>query len=178
MSVDAALAKQVLEYVVPFDRGKTWRGRLDEDLSINEKAINIELAEHPAKFAWWASLHVLARARRDDIKRKFGLLYYELKAEYVKKLPVTEKKPTKDMVDEYVETHKRYQEMEVQLLDAGTDVEKLYVAREAMTQRRDSLIAMATNLRRELDVDPGRKAEHASRLERDYDEQRNERSRE
>lgn len=161
------MGQQPIPLEIRLRTGKTWRCDLTDEVEIDETRINRELGEHPAKFAWFATLGAEARRYRDDLKRRLDLLEIELRKEFLAGVLPDEKKPTKDAIDAYITESHRFQKMEQELIEATYQQDILYAAREAMTHRRDMLVTIATNLRRELDVDLGRTAERQSRRERD-----------
>jgi hypothetical protein len=178
MATDPVILKEVFEYEIPFQRGKTWKGRLDEDLAFNEKSLDAELMTHAAKFAWWASLHASAKSRRDDIKRQLKLMEYDLRDELLDGLPEGEKKPTEPAIEAFIQRHRKYVDLEVKLRAATADVERLDVARDAMTQRKDMLMASSASQRREqASTNLDSKADRAARLEEGYDQRRREEQR-
>jgi len=127
------------------------QARIDPDL----EGLNQALADHPGRFAWWSVLETLARAQVDDLESQMELLNAELFDEYQRRLtdPGGKGKPTLDTIKGHVVQDPRYQEVTKLLLNARTDLNYVSVGRWTMVHRKDSLLAIASNLRAEMDYD-------------------------
>lgn len=155
------------EWTVKTPNGKDWRINFYDEVVVDERKINQELAEHPAKFALWATMHGEAKERVAYLELERDRLESDLGNELVNDTPAGEKKPTEKQIELYVTGHEKYRKLENELLKVKALQERLYIARDAMTHRRDVLVALATNLRREMDVDLGRRASRIAETERE-----------
>ena len=105
--------------------------------------LNVALAEHPAKAAWWGVLRVRAQSRVADLKAAQETLHAELYG-----------KQTEGTVDARkgaVLLDKRYQDASAAVRAAQEDLGMLEVARDALRDRKDVLLEVARNLRAEAD---------------------------
>jgi len=152
------LRDQFAEWTVTTPNGKPWKINFYDDVVIDERNIDVELAEHPAKFALWATMHSEAKDAVAVLKLKMDRLEADLVDEHKNSVAAGEKKPTDKETAAYVVRHRKYRELEDDKLKQDKVVDRMQVARDAMTHRRDMLVALATNIRRQLDVDLARKA--------------------
>lgn len=160
---------------VRLDEKQRFTANLDDDLVIDQADIINEMAQQSSKFAWWAGLHIAACGLRDDLKRELDLLEAKLASEI--RPEQGEKQPTEKRIKQEVLQNKEYQKLNARYLEAKRQVDVLYVGREALTQRKDMLVSMATSLRRERDGDPGRHADNIAALEERERQLREERGR-
>lgn len=140
--------------------------RFDEDLeqqamiTPNVEALNDGLAKNPARFAEWAMLEALARAEVDGLVSNIATLDSDLKeleaAVYLEVIR-REEKLTVDAVKATVTTDPRRlslivrrKELETARLAAKDVLEKVMVGRKTMEQKKDSLLALASNWRSEM----------------------------
>ena len=145
--------------------------RFDEDLATqamitpNIEALNEALATNPARFGEWAMLEALAREEHDKILGNIAALDSDIKdaeaeiyLEVVEApLPPVAKPPTVDAVKARVTIDPRRREMaerrrglEVASLAAKASLEKIAVGRKTIEQKRESLLALASNWRQEM----------------------------
>jgi hypothetical protein len=148
-----------------------YQTNLDDALAIDRDNIDEELSMQAQKFGFWGSLHIAACGLRDDLKRDLDLLEAQLASE----IRDPDKKATEKSIKQEVIQNKRYQDLNDRYLEAKRQVDVIYVGREAMTQRKDMLVSLATTLRRERDGDPARHAENITRLEQREREAREDR---
>lgn len=160
------------EWSVLTPNGKTWKVNFYDEVMIDDTSIDTELAEHPAKFALWATMHAEAKDAVAIIKLKMDRLEADLVDEYKNDVVEGGKKPTDKEVSARVSQNRKYREFEDDKLKWEKVVDRLQAARDAMTHRRDMLVALATNIRRQMDVDLARKAGKiaSTEIERDRDE--------
>lgn len=158
MSELPAELRKLLQVVVKLDKNKKYVADLEDALSINPEKINDELARQPTLYAHWGMLHVMAGGRKDSFKRRMDEKAAEISLEIrrtVRQTRITEKEIENELL-----THDGFQEVQDEYYAAKVDEEALKVAREAFHQRKDMLVTLATNLRRELDADLDRKVEN------------------
>lgn len=119
--------------------------------------LNQALAEQPGKFAWWATLEVLSRALAESVERELAIKHAELYAHYEAAMSSTDTdgkraRPTVDKIKSQVIRHKDYVAIQQRLASAAEQRELLTVARQTMQMRKDSLLAVASNMRAERDA--------------------------
>lgn len=146
--------------------------RFDEDLAAQAmirpdvQSLNDAMATTPARFAEWAMLEALAISECDgisgqikrvetDIKDREARAYLEITAATT---APGEKPPTIPAITAMVQVDAarlqlvaRKQELESALLDAEDARRKLAVGRKTMEERKESLLALASNWRKEMD---------------------------
>jgi hypothetical protein len=159
------------EWSVITPNGKTWKVNFYDEVTIDDRNIDTELADHPAKFALWATMHSDAKDAIAFIKLKMDRLEGDLFEEY-KHGGEGEKKPTDKEVAARISQNRKYRELEDDKLKWEKVVDRLQSARDAMTHRRDMLVALATNIRRQMDVDLARKAGTIARAEVEREQDR------
>lgn len=145
--------------------------RFDEDLAAQAairpdvQSLNDAMANTPSRFAEWAMLEALAITECDAISGQIKRLDTDVKdrearayLEIVNSVPAGQKPPTIPAIEAMVQTDAartelvlRRQELEVALLDAEDSKRKLSVGRKTMEERKESLLALASNWRKEMD---------------------------
>jgi hypothetical protein len=134
---------------------KTYAGDLEAEarISLDFQTLNEELAEHPGKFAWWATLEVLAKTQVEELVTRRDTLHAEMYSQL--ESDMTEalgKKPTIEAIKSVIVQDPKYATATENLRKA-TEAERLMtVARQTMQMRKDSLMAVASNLRAEADA--------------------------
>src|SRR3990167_2405534 len=109
--------------------GKIYEEDLGAQTAINSDlaGLNTALSEQPGRFAWWATLEALARAKHEDLVAQLESLDAALFGEYQTALLVGGSKTPK---------------LDAELVQAG---------RRTMEHRKDALITIASNTRSEMD---------------------------
>lgn len=146
--------------------------RFDEDLaaqamiSPNVEQVNEALATNPGRFAEWAMLETLARTERDEIAAKVTLLDADIKTlearvylEVVNAPAVPGvKTPTVDGIKALVQVDtrrlalvERREVMQGAERDADAALGQISVGRKTIEEKRESLLALASNWRKEMD---------------------------
>lgn len=137
---------------------------LGEDLHIDMYNINDAFLTQPAKYAWWATCYVQAKALAD--RKKLEVEQYE---EYMKKTlvgeldqkvrlymaecgeKITESKVTSAIYchEDYKNAQETYFELKHELVNLQKQANVLEIAKESMNQRKDALISLGAQLRQE-----------------------------
>lgn len=145
--------------------------RFDEDLATqariapNIDALNEALATNPGRFAEWAMLEALARSQWEDIVGRIENVDADIKDEearaylaIVESVAQGDKPPTVDAIKARVQLSPRRMELAAQrrelkaaALAAKDAMERLIVGRKTMEHRKDSLLALASDWRKEMD---------------------------
>lgn len=138
---------------------------LAEDLVIDEYNLNEAFMNQPALFAWWATVAAQARAIADKAK-----LAVEEQEDYLKKRligeldtevrqqlemdgeKITETKVTNGIYchERYVEESKKLYELKEKYLECNANAVTLEIGRDAMNQRKDTLISLGANMRNDI----------------------------
>ena len=133
---------------------------LQADVQMSYDGLNRALAEHPARFAWWATLETLARARHEELEAQLKELDATLFGKYQEDLASigtnargeqVVKDPTLDRIKAAVTLDTQRQTLAASVASAKRDLEQLTVGRQTMQQRKDVLLAIASNWRAEMD---------------------------
>lgn len=137
---------------------------LGEDLKIDPMNINDAFIEQPAKFAYWATVAIQAKAllekKKSEVERQEEYLKKtlvgELDNEVRANLEMNGEKITETKVTNGIYIHERYKEEQAklyalkdELLELQQKFAVLDIAKESMNQRKDMLISLGANLRLE-----------------------------
>ena len=151
MSEQDQAGKEELQFTVKLG-DKIHNLDLKADLVIDKHVINRELARQPALFAWYATLHEIAKDKTAHCKHK--LETYEASLEMsIRQMPSPPVKLTADTVAAMVKDDKQRRRMAEDYLHARKSEGMLMVAKASFDQRKDMLISVASNMRNELDDD-------------------------
>lgn len=132
----------------------TWEGQqIEQDLNSDvtfendPDGLNKALTEQTSRFAWWAMLQTKA-------KKRVAILERDLKVKRATVL-INAKIQTPSMTEKVlmavVEADPEVEKLERQLIEAESEVQSTTVGRDAMKERKDSLLAVASNMREEMD---------------------------
>lgn len=129
----------------------------EAQIATNYEALNEGIATNPGKFAIWAVMEANARKVHDalvgklnDEKIKMSELESALTLEFAGTgtIPVVAAKVAID--PRRVAKQKELQVVEAEIREAKSDLELLAAGRKTMEQKRDSLLALASNWRQEM----------------------------
>jgi hypothetical protein len=170
MSATTRSLMRVTVTIPPGDEGGSGR-RFDEDLATqamitpNIDALNDALSMNPGRYGEWAMLEELARAQYDDLLGNLGSLdsdikdleakvYLEVledpKTTGGKALTVDGIKATVQVDPRRLALVERRKDLDAATRDAKSAMNKLGVGKKTMEQKRDSLLALASNWRQEM----------------------------
>ena len=132
--------------------GKEYQEDVVEKLRTDRTNLDEGFAEQPILFAYFATLHEMAKDKAARLKVALETLYAQLdheKRDIANKHKLTNPsfKYTESMCEGEIKTDQRYQLKQNELLDANHTAGVLGVAREAFQQRRDMLISLGANAR-------------------------------
>lgn len=134
--------------------GKIYEEDLGAQTAINSDlaGLNTALSEQPGRFAWWATLEALARAKHEDLVAQLESLDAALFGEYQTALLVgASKTPTLDAIRSKVLLDTRREALAAAMRRAKLDAELVQAGRRTMEHRKDALITIASNTRSEMD---------------------------
>lgn len=141
--------------------GRTYSEDLKAQSFINPDldGLNTALAEHPGRFAWWATLEALCREHHDNLVAQTEVLRAQLFIKYQIELraamPTAEggkaKEPTLDAINSKVVLDKEGLALGHNLREAKAGLDRATAGRRTMEQKKESLIAIASNMRAEMD---------------------------
>jgi hypothetical protein len=125
---------------------------LKQELNINGFNVKEEFYSHPAKYVYWTSLLERMKLQQESdalaLERCRASLYEPTRVQYVN-AGVT--KPTKDQIEAGIQLDPTYQQLSEVLLKTKYIVGKLQYTVKAFEHRRDMLIQIGAELRREND---------------------------
>lgn len=129
-----------------------YKQTIGDDLRIDRSILDDEFCEQSTKFAYYSTLHELARDKEARLKRELELFYANVDAEKragaIQAQAANPKfKYTEKMCENEVKTDERYQKKQLEYLDAKKLSGILGVAREAFAQRKEMLISVGANAR-------------------------------
>lgn len=121
--------------------------------------LNTALANHPGRFAWWAMIEAVARAQHEERVAQLARLGAELFAIHSKILldkmqadrSGKTKGPTLDAINSAVILDARHVAAQAAVAAAKLALDQVSVGRQTMQQRKDTLLAIASNMRAEMD---------------------------
>jgi hypothetical protein len=132
--------------------GKEYSNDAAESLRIDRTILDDEFANQHVRFAYFATLHEIAKDKVARLKVSLETLYAQLDHEKRKianeyKATQPSFKYTETMCENEIKTDQRYQAKNAEYLDAMQLAGVLGVAREAFAQRKEMLISLGANAR-------------------------------
>jgi len=159
-SMSALKKPEILRVTVDFLDGSKWVEDLGAQLTPLEpdlQGMNLALEEAPGRFAWWGMLEARARGAFDDLEAQVKVLDAELFNQYFQTLNGgfmsggQPKPPTLDAIRSAITLDSRMQVLQARLRKAKLDLDQITVGRRTMDQRKDTLLAIASNWRAEME---------------------------
>lgn len=142
---------EVLKFEVSLN-GRAYESDAANDLRIDRTILDEEFANQHTRFAYYGTLHEMAKDRAARLKVSLETLYAQL--DHEKRMAANAVKAsspgfkyTEAMCENEVKTDPRYIAKQNELLDANQLMGVLGVAREAFQQRKDMLISLGANAR-------------------------------
>lgn len=125
------------------------------DLEIHEDELNLHLSKQPGLYAFYGRIVALQKSVVDrlklEIKEYEGRLFLGTKA---KLLTISERKaPTISEVEAYMCGDARLKNFRRELITEQLQLDILNVIKDSFAQRKDTLVALAANKRREWDTE-------------------------
>lgn len=122
-------------------------------LNLDLVGLNQALAEQPGRFAWWATLEALARAKHEELTAQLESLDAVLFGQYQIELRTgAPKEPTLDAIRSKMHLDKRRMVLDAAVRQARLDADLVQAGRRTMEHRKDTVIAIANNMRAEMDL--------------------------
>ena len=117
----------------------------DAEIATNYDALSEGIATCPGRYAVWGNLEAQARKVYDALESKMEILDAELFEEYRASIgsPV-------DAIKANVKKDARRVTLSIEVLEAKSNLELLLVGRRTMEQKKDCLLALASNMRAEM----------------------------
>jgi len=120
-----------------------------EDLKASEDTINEDLVNQPSLYVWYSVLKEEAESEYQIKKMELDLLEAELDKEYREEM----EKTTEAKIAKAIMRDERYMKAKMELIQAKRAYGILRAWEEGARQRKETLIAFASNLRASMDVD-------------------------
>lgn len=163
---------------VKLANGKLWETSVIEYTGIDLQDMDSDLVEQPGKIAWINSLTAGARLERNRLKRNRTKLEIKHRATAVKAIESKDEKATEKAVDIWMSQQPEYDALIERMMQVDYEIDMLEGTKEALVHRRDALIALNLNRRREHEQDVGKTIGYQRQRELDerYREQLKERA--
>lgn len=147
------LAKELKdgEIVIKLPSG-VLKGNYFQDLKINPSALNSELQNQPARYAFWAMIVNLQRAFVERLKTELSEYEAQLYL-YLRSQKSGSEKMTEKVIEATIMLDTKRRKMADELLRQRLKLEHLVSILTAFQQRKDMLMTLSANLRRELEAE-------------------------
>ena len=143
---------QTLELKLKLD-GVTHTIAVPDVVAISKETIDKDLAEHPAKFLWYAILAARAAAHRDEIKQSLSDARAQVDIKIRNDMANSNTKTTEDKIRNLVETDIAVLSLKNDYLSACEDADLAQAVKEAFYHRKDALVTLGANMRAELETE-------------------------
>lgn len=147
---------------------EAYTGNYQEELKIDDRKINEELREQPARFVFWARMAALQRflyeKKKDELARHTAHVANLYRSDMSKK----GERVTEAMLETATRLDVRWCELNEAVHRARLKFDLLMSVRDAFLQRKDLLMSLSANMREEMDTDLHvlKKAEMEQRIAR------------
>jgi hypothetical protein len=126
----------------------------EEDVKVNSSDLDGDFCSFPSQYHNYASLYEEASDQERRLKVELARMGARLDPEARRHLAEANIRESQAKVDSWVTTHKLYVEIHDELLDVQRTVGLLKAARDAMLSKKDALVSLGANRRKELDAFP------------------------
>ena len=128
-------------------------------LYVDDRSIWTELERHASKYYFIASVTADVRYARDELKDQLTLLAGRLRERIVERsASLGERKPNDTLIEAMINRDEEHQELSNRILKETRTLDRLYALRDALAQRKDLLVQIATDVRRERDINLERRS--------------------
>src|SRR3990167_3020982 len=121
--------------------------RIEEIVNIRPD-LDVEFRSQAANYSWLSNYYVEAKDRVRRLKNELDIVRANLSDQARKKF--AGEKVTKDVLEGWVIREDKYQEMLSQLFDAQLAEDRLTAGIRSLEFKRDSLMSLGANMRREI----------------------------
>lgn len=122
---------------------------IKRDVSINIADLDSAMIEHPSMYLYYAMKTVNARRQFDGMKNVSEIRQAQLFAKHRTALLTEGAKATEAMIDAAVKTDPVYIKAQTELIDAQANWRMCEVAESAFVQRKDMILELARDRRKE-----------------------------
>lgn len=145
--------------------GKVLHYDLDAFVSFsqNEEKLQRELAEHPAKFAYVASLFASASVRSERLAERMKVKHAELDKKIRSEAAASDVRVTEDHIKNMIRTHKEYLAIQEEYFVQREQEENLRALKDGMFERLKCMLAWANMFKAQRDTDPGSRVDRGNR---------------
>ena len=129
---------------------------IKKELSIDRTKINLELAEQPGKFAYWAAFLSAAEEQLSDKMLQLEISSAEKKMKKRKDWDFDLKKDGKysnDALEWSLQTDEELVALKEEIIHLKKTKDIVKGVRDSFSHRKDCLVSIATNMRQGLDTD-------------------------
>lgn len=142
--------KKFDSFVVKIDGGE-YDCNPGEELAMDEATINEDLKNQPSWYAWYASLYEKAESQHQMDKLVLEITEAEVYGEVRNGLVNATKKPTEAQIRATVMLNERYQQARMKVLESKKSIGLVKAVKEGFQHRKETLIALASNMRVQSD---------------------------
>lgn len=128
----------------------SWSGKLQEVVNINMKDIDNELAKQPTIVSWFGAVLAEAIALHEELKDRKERVYASLYLRYREKDEKLGVKSTEARLNSLILTDEEYEATQNKLNAIRRQVSVLKSISNSLEHRRDMLIQLSANVRKEL----------------------------
>lgn len=143
----------IIDYLVKIKvelNGKFIECDFSADLEIDYDILEIQLAEHPSKFAFWSTILSEQKFITSKLERMVATRRAKIYEANLEKAREHNAKFTKYELDEMVETDDQFISLNVKLLLEGRKLGKLYGVVDALRMKGENMRSLAGFKRQEL----------------------------
>jgi len=141
---------------VKLANGRIWEVSVVDYVSVDLQDMDQDLVEQPNKIAWINSLAAAARLERNRLKRNRTRLEIKHRTAAVKALEAKEEKATEKAIEIWMSQQPEYDALLDRMMQVDYEIDMFEGTKEALVHRRDALIALNLNRRREVEQDVGK----------------------
>jgi hypothetical protein len=127
-----------------------WKGKLQDVVHIDMKEFDAELANQASIVSWFGTVLAEAIALYEELKDRKERVYAQLYLEHKEKKEGEDKKLTEKLLDSLILTDPRYDAIQKDFNSIRRQVNLLKSLSISLEHRRDMLIQLSANIRKEL----------------------------
>lgn len=145
------MTNKTMNFEVKISKEREYKFDLEAELEINEENLDEELSSQPQKFAWFATMAAMARAKVERLE--YDLEEFELQLDLkIRREADKDEKLTEALIKAKVRTDAGRNEKVERLCRAKEQAEIAQAAKDAFSQRKDCLISIGANRRAQFET--------------------------
>lgn len=132
------------------DNKSTYSYWLPDVVTISEKTINVDMAEHSSKYLWFSSLASRLGAKRDHVSGLVRSLTAQTEIQYRDQAEKSGKKSTEGSIRAQIESDLELTSMKSLLAEADAEYQMCLTIKDAFYHRQSMLVALGALMRQEM----------------------------